>query len=322
MKLKNIYQEIVKKGMEADIRSKKEIDELLRLKKESYDKLNSKEKELFDTDSFAHPFSDTRILNGDENAEIKSMMVGVDVDEAELLLTDMLKTKSMDIDLVVSHHPAGRAYAKFYEVMDLQVNAFTQAGISISACENLLLERKAQVERRVHAANHQRPVDIAKWLKINFLCMHTPCDNLAYQYLHDILEKAKPKSLGKILDILFAIPEYKEAAKNNNQPMIEIGNKNAKVSRIHLEFTGGTEGPQDIYGKLSAAGIDTIIAMHQSEEHFKKCKEANINVVIASHIASDNLGINLMLDYLEGKEKFKIYEFSGFRRFTHKKSRE
>jgi len=58
--------------------------------------------------------------------------------------------------------------------------------------------------------------------------------------------------------------------------------------------------------------------MHQSEEHFKKCKEFNINVIFASHIASDNLGINLMLDYLESKDGLKVYEFSGFRRFKRK----
>jgi putative NIF3 family GTP cyclohydrolase 1 type 2 len=224
----------------------------------------------------------------------------------------------MDIDLAVSHHPAGRAYAKFYEVMDLQVDAYAQEGIAVSVCENLLMERKSQVERRIHAANHQRAVDVAKWLKINLLCMHTPCDNLAYQYLRKIFDKEKPSTLGKIFDLLLEIPEYKNSAKDNNPPFIEIGHRNSRVNRIHLEFTGGTEGPQDIYNKLSAKGVDTIVAMHQSEEHFKKCKEASINVIIASHIASDNLGINLMLDYLESKEKFKIYEFSGFRRFTHK----
>lgn len=317
MKLKNIYQEIIKKGIESDIRGKKDIDGLLKTRKEVYEKLSKQEKEIFDMDSLLHPFSDTRILNGDENAEIKSLIVGIDVDEGELLMVDRLKDKGTKIDLTVSHHPAGRAYAKFYEVMDLQVDAFTQHGVSISACENMVAERKSQVERRVHAANHQRAVDIAKWFNINFLCMHTPCDNLAYQHLHKTFAQVRPANLGKILDILYAIPEYKQAAKDNNGPMIEIGNKNSKVSRIHLEFTGGTEGPQDIYSKLSASGIDTIVAMHQSEEHFKKCKEANINVIIASHIASDNLGVNLMLDHLEGKEKLKIYEFSGFRRFTH-----
>jgi len=309
-----MYQEIVKKGLDADIRSKKEIEELLKKKKQAFEKLTPAEKECFDAETLTNPFADTRILNGSPEADIASVIVGIDVDEAELLLVDRLREKGLAIDLAISHHPAGCAYAKFYDVMDLQVDAFIKEGVSCTLSENLLKERKAQVERRVHAANHQRPVDIARWLKLNFLCMHTPCDNLAYQHLKKLLEKEKPSTVGAIITLLRTIPEYHYAAKNNNAPMIEIGSSASRCSRIHLEFTGGTEGPQDIYDKLAAQGVDTIIAMHQSEEHFKKCKDANINVVIASHIASDNLGVNLMLDYLEGKEKMKVYEFGGFHR--------
>ena len=87
---------------------------------------------------------------------------------------------------------------------------------------------------------------------------------------------------------------------------------------MHVEFTGGTEGPKGIYDKLANAGVDTIIAMHQSEEHVKKCKEFNINVIVASHIASDNIGMNIMLDHLLTKGKFKVYEFSGFKRVKRK----
>jgi putative NIF3 family GTP cyclohydrolase 1 type 2 len=54
--------------------------------------------------------------------------------------------------------------------------------------------------------------------------------------------------------------------------------------------------------------------MHLSEEHFKKVKDANLNVVIAGHISSDTLGLNLLLDNIEKEEKFEIIECSGFRR--------
>lgn len=318
MKLEVLYREIVKKGIEADIRGKKEIEKILQRKAEEYAKLDKKDKPFFDEDSLFNPFADTRILNGDLKSNITSMIVGIDVEGPELLLVDRLKQAGTKIDLVASHHPEGRAFANFYEVMDLQVKVFTKEGVSLGVSQNLLTERKAQVERRVAAANHARSVDIAKLLKLNFLCMHTVCDNLAYEYMNEIIAKDKPETLGDILDRLYSVPEYEEAAKNNNPPKIVIGNKSCLCRRIHLEFTGGTEGPQDIYGKLSSAGIDTIIAMHQSEEHYKKCKEANINVIFASHIASDNLGINAMLDHLETKEEIKVYEFSGFRRIKRK----
>lgn len=315
MKLENVYREVIKKGIESDLRGKKKIDDLLKKNSQKYDKLDKQEKECFDLDSLFNPFADTRVLRGDLKVEIKSMIVGIDVEGGELLLADRLKEKGRDIDLVVAHHPEGRAFANFYEVMDLQIDVFTKEGISVSAAENLLGERKAQVARRVSAANHSRSVDIAEKLGLNFLCMHTPCDNLAYQFVREIIDKNHPDTLGGIIDLLYSVPEYRDAAKNNNPPQIIIGRKDAQCRHVCFEFTGGTEGPQEVYSQLSARGVDTIIAMHQSEEHFKQCKQHNINVIVASHIASDSLGINLMLDYLENKAKLKIYEFSGFRRF-------
>jgi hypothetical protein len=39
-----------------------------------------------------------------------------------------------------------------------------------------------------------------------------------------------------------------------------------------------------------------------------------IRSVIAGHIASDNLGLNLLLDEVEKREPFEVIECSGFRR--------
>ena len=77
-------------------------------------------------------------------------------------------------------------------------------------------------------------------------------------------------------------------------------------------MTGGTEGPRKVFARLSQAGIGTIVAMHLSEDHFKHAKDEHINVVIAGHIASDTLGLNLLFDQLEAKQKMKFIECSGF----------
>ena len=317
MKLEAIYREIIKRGIEADPRGKKEIDSILSERKKKFNDLRGWEKEFFDGDSLFNPFSDTRILAGDKNSDIHSAIVGIDVEGPELLLVDRLKEKGTKIDLVIAHHPEGKAYAQFYDVMDVQSDIFNQQGVNLSLSDSLLNERKAEVERRVSAANHNRAVDIATLLNLNFICVHTPADNLAYRYIEKAVKKAKPKRLGDIMELLMGIPEYREAARSNNPPKIFVGSSKSRVSKVHIEFTGGTEGPKDIYDKLSSSGVDTIIAMHQSEEHVKQCKKAHINVIVASHISSDALGVNLMLDYISLKTKLKIYEFSGFRRFSH-----
>ena len=153
MKLKKLYQEVVKKGINADPRGQKAIENILKERKAAYSKLSKKEQEVFDHDSLTNPFSDTRILNGDQNAQVRSIMVGIDVDGAELLLVDKLKKDKVSIDLVLAHHPMGKAYANFYEVMDLQIDTFTQKGISVSCAESLLKNRKVQVERLAEILN-------------------------------------------------------------------------------------------------------------------------------------------------------------------------
>ncbi len=319
MKLNQLYKRVIEKGISADIRSKTIIGKILSEEKKKFEQLSKRKKEYFDKDSLFNPFADTRIVYGNPDEKINAAIAGIDIGAGELLLADRLNQKGAKINLAISHHPQGHAFANFYDVMDLQVDGFINYGISASLSEKTLNQRKGEVARKVHAANFNRAHDIAKFLKLNFFCMHTPCDNLAYQFLKKKIDKSKPSRLEDIMDILYKIGEYQNAAKYNNSPKIVIGGEKSRCRNIHLEFTGGTEGPQGIYKELAARGVDTIVAMHQSEAHYKKCKEANINVIFASHIASDNLGVNLMLDHIQADKNFKVYELSGFKRIKHKK---
>ena len=50
--------------------------------------------------------------------------------------------------------------------------------------------------------------------------------------------------------------------------------------------------------------------MHVSEEHKKEAEAANVNVVIAGHISSDSIGMNIFLDELE-KQGIEMIPCSG-----------
>ena len=319
MKLIDIYRSAVLFGIERDPRGKDTVKkELLRAKNE-YEKLSAKDKEFYDKERLKNPYSDTRILNGKEDSEIKTILVGVDIEVGEIVLADRLKEKGEKIDLVMAHHPEGLALAGFFNVMYMQVDILNRIGVPINVAESLMHERIREVERKVMPANHARPVDAAKLLDINLMNCHTPADNCVATYLQDLMDKKKPNTLGDIVDILKEIPEYNAAAKYNAGPKITKGDNLRKAGKIFVDMTGGTEGSKDIFKKLSEAGVATLVCMHLSEEHFKKAQEEHMNVVVAGHIASDNVGLNIMLDELEKNGKFKILECSGFRRFSRKK---
>ena len=69
---------------------------------------------------------------------------------------------------------------------------------------------------------------------------------------------------------------------------------------------------------MAAAGVGTIIGMHMQEKHREAARENNINVIIAGHMASDSLGMNLFLDQLE-KENIIIIPCSGLLRVSRGK---
>ncbi len=312
MKFKDIYEFVIKKGLQRDPRSKSDIKKMLTGVRKGYNKLSPRRKKAFDKERLRHPYDDTRILYGNPSSEIKTIMVGIDMEVGELLLADRLNDRGVKIDLVMAHHPEGRALAGFYHVMDMQVDILKNLGISYEIGKALLKERMSEVARSISSVNHMRSVDVARLLDIAYMCAHTPADNHVTDYLQKLLDGKKPKTLRNVMDVLEAIPEYNDAAKKNAGPFMMIGKEKDKAGKIAVDMTGGTEGSRRVFPRLSQAGVNTIVGMHFSERHFKSAQKEHINIIIAGHISSDNLGLNLFLDELCRKDDFEIIPCSGF----------
>lgn len=312
MKIKEIYNLAINKGIEADFRGKEGVEKLLKRRKEKYEKLSEKEKEEFDLESFENPYLDSRILNIAEDKEIKKILVGIDIEPAEILMAKEIG----GIDLIIAHHPLGKGLAHLAEVMDLQCDVLNFYGVPINIAEGLMKERIDEVARGVNRLNHQRTADAAKILGQNLMNSHTPCDNLAAKFLKDLIKEESPERISDLMDLLKKIPEYKEAMKIGAGPKIFVGTEENRCGKIALtEITGGTESSPKLYEKMAQAGIGTIIGMHISEEHKKEAETSNVNVVIAGHMSSDSLGVNLFLDELE-KKGIEIIPCSGLIRVS------
>lgn len=314
MTIQQIYNLAIELGIEHDLRGKEKVKKTLARVKEKYNKLTSEQKQEFDAEKLTSPYPDTRILYDSNKKDIKKILVGIDIGPDEILLADRLG----GIDLVISHHPAGKGLANLAEVMHLQAEILYQYGVPINIAESLLKERISEVSRGISPINHNRPVDAARLLNISFMCVHTPADNLAASFLDKEIKKRKPEYVSDVMQILKQIPEYKEAMQIDAGPRLFAGSEEHRTGTIALtEITGGTEGSVKIYERMSQAGIGTIIGMHMSEEHKKQAEQAHINAVIAGHISSDSIGMNLFLDQLE-KKGIKIVPCSGLIRVKRK----
>jgi putative NIF3 family GTP cyclohydrolase 1 type 2 len=315
MKLGEIYRRAVAIGIDYDLRGREEINRLLAEEKEKYEKLEESEKASFDLDRLFNPFADSRILWGDPEIEVKKVLVGIDLEVGEVLLAYLLnRDRGEKIDCLIAHHPEGRALARLAEVMKLQVDLLSQYGIAVSVVEQLMEKRIAEVERRLLPVNHNRTVDVARLLGLPFLCLHTPADNCVTAYLKKRFDQEKPLFLRDLLKILRSIPEYEASARLEGAPKILHGSENSRCGQIYVDMTGGTEGSKEIFDKIATSGISTIVGMHFSEEHLEKAKKANLNIVVAGHIASDTLGLNLLLDAIDPENELEFVCVSGFER--------
>lgn len=320
MKLGKLYDAAVKHGMEVDPRGKARVSKGLKKARKKYDELRDGEKERFDLESLTNPYPDTRILYGDENADVKHALVGIDMEVPELLLADRLREKGEALDLVWAHHPEGSALANLGGVMAMQADILSAYGVPINVAEGILEPRIKQVDRTLMPINHMRAVDAARLLDIPMMCTHTPADNCVTDYLTKLFNRKKPETVGDVLDVLRAIPEYEEAEKCGMALKVFAGSKDRRAGRIFVDMTGGTGGSEQAFEKLAnTSDIGTIVGMHIGEKHREEAEKNHINIVIAGHMASDTLGMNLLIDAAEkaAKKKLKITHCSGFVRHKH-----
>lgn len=299
MKLRDIYNLAIEMGINNDPRGEEEVKKILKKNKKRYEDLKEDEKDEYDKDKFFNPYSDTRVLFGDMDQDVKRVLVGIDMEVGEVLLADRLSEKGKQIDLIIAHHPEGRAMSALHEVMHLQEDILAQYGVPINVAESIMAPRIGEVRRGILPLNHNRAVDAAKLLGYSFMCMHTPADNCVVNYLQKKIDKEQPETLGDIIKLLKEEPEYKEAVKYNAGPTIVVGSKERRAGKVLVDMTGGTSGSEDAYNKLQQAGVGTLVVMHIGEKHRKEAEKNHINVIIAGHMASDSLGMNLILDKFE-----------------------
>lgn len=314
MKLNKLYHRTIEIGMEADVRGKKNLEKMLKKQKDKFAKLDSKEKELFDEERTWNPYSDSRILNGTGTEEVTRLMIGIDIETAEMLLADRLREKGEKIDCVMIHHPEGRALADLEKVMPLQVDVLAQLGVPVNHAEAQLRPRMDRIWRSIHADNLFRTERAAELLGIPAFTCHTVTDNLVWRFMEKHICSKQFDDLNEVINAILDIPEYKYYAKKGNPPIIVNGSGSSRTGKITAtEFTGGTNGPEEFLEEQSRAGVGTILSMHVTEKSLDEAKKHHVNMIQCSHMASDALGINLLLDIIAKEEKkLDVLPVSGF----------
>ena len=220
---------------------------------------------------------------------IQKVLMGVDMDTAELLLA-----KELGYDCVVSHHPRNTNPDMLDVLERAHIAKLEKLGVPRNRSQKLILERKDVLSYNQHVSNSRRSESAAQLLDMPYMSLHTPADligeNLVQEFLDEKFLDQPETKLSDVCDALEEIAEYKNSAR---KPVIRVGGKDSYAGKIFVLMAGLTGPGAEVLKEYFDAGVGTLVLMHIPEADVKKVKEQNIgNVIVAGHMSSDSLGLN------------------------------
>ncbi|MEE9237807.1 MAG: hypothetical protein V3U52_08490 [Thermoplasmata archaeon] len=227
---------------------------------------------------------------------IERVLIGIDIGEGELLLAER-----MGFDCAIAHHPAGgSSRVRFHEVIARHQEMLEAHGVPSIAAAEAVEELTLQRDLVGHASNYDRVPSIARLLRIPFMSIHTPLDEIGRQRMVGRLETCDPgASVRDALEVLGTFGEFRRALTR-----IEIrhGDGDNPLGRWAVAHGAGTNGGYPVAKAYFSHGIDTLLYIHISPADLERLRKdsdlAEKNLIVTGHIASDSLGINPYVDRL------------------------
>ena len=300
MKLRALYEHSIRYGAALDVRGEDGLRRVLEQRQREYEALPERERATYDRERLTNPFGDVRLAYSptDPDAlEIRTILLGIDITPAELLLADVLRRRGVPIDAVVAHHTpnAGHATNLAHEIMDVNVEMLTARGVPQADAERVI--RPYVHERWLNNEDFTRQgVATAVQLGLPFGCIHTPADYAFEQGIAEVMESHQPKTTGDVVRALLTIPEVQSAAHVGTLPRVMSLDESHPVGRYMVKGGGGKIFPPDAYPLLGAAGVSSVIQIGCGPAHARAAHDAGVCIVRVPHAACDNFGINLWLD--------------------------
>lgn len=228
---------------------------------------------------------------------IKKILFGIDAGVPELLLA-----KQLSYDAVIAHHPpGGTAAINFHEVFRRHIQQMVAAGIPKEEAERATRKKLGDLEVEAHTRNYGHTLDVAKLLKMPYMNIHTPLDEIGRRKMSEQIE-SKIKKNATVRDVVLALkglPEFKNAT---TEIKIRLGKAENPAGKVAVSHGAGTNGGYEIARTYFKHGIGTLIYIHVSVGDLDRLRaEGKGNLIVTGHIASDSVGINPFIQELEKK---------------------
>ncbi len=229
--------------------------------------------------------------------KMKRVLFGIDID-----LADVMFAKQLGYDGVIGHHPIGlTTRTNFFEVMNRQKMLMREIGASEDEAEEALKERREEIELGGRGANYDRNITAFRMLGLPVMNLHIVIDiiseNTARGRIYPKFPEGNRKTVGDLVDAFMQFDEYKISPV---KPKIVIGDPDNPCGTPIIAFANGTFGGPDVLRTYWKYGRDTAVYMHVPPKDVVKLREEadSKNLILAGHMASDSIGINIFIDAL------------------------
>ena len=229
---------------------------------------------------------------------VKRILLGIDIEKEDLLFA-----RDNGLDLVLAHHPIN--WANFLKVMDRHETLMIDAGVPKERARQGNLENRAFWEEFVDPVHAEQMVNelcaLAEELDLGLMNIHLPCDELGRRILQEHAEELAPSAhVSTLIERYASLPEI-EAAKEG--VTLACGKTDVRLGGTVVIHAAGVNGGYPVANALFDSGIDTVVYIHlfSEEQGARLREESKGNLLVTGHYGSDSLGINPLVDELEGR---------------------
>jgi hypothetical protein len=211
-----------------------------------------------------------------------------------------LLAKQLDYDAVIAHHPmGGTAAINFHHVFKRHIQQMVAAGVPLEEAEKTVQKKLGQLEVEAHTRNYAQAVDVAKLLKMPYMNIHTPLDEVGRKIMQEQIN-SKIRKNSKVQEVVSALKELIEFKNAVTEIKIRLGKPENPAGKVVVSHGAGTNGGYEVAKTYFEHGVGTVIYIHVSAGDLEKLKADGVgNLVVTGHIASDSVGINPLIKELE-----------------------
>jgi putative NIF3 family GTP cyclohydrolase 1 type 2 len=229
--------------------------------------------------------------------DIGKVLFGIDAGVPELLLA-----KQLGYEAVIAHHPqGGTAMLNFHQVFKRHIQQMTQAGVPVAEAENAVKKKLSDLEIDAHTRNYNHVIDVAKLLKMPYMNIHTPLDEVGRRTMIEQIHRRteKTSTVRDVVSALNELPEFKNAV---TKIKVRLGKPENPAGKVVVSHGAGTNGGYEIANTYFKHGIGTVVYIHIGIGDLEKLRaEQDGNLIVSGHIASDSVGINPFIRELKRK---------------------